>query len=74
MVVARHCPPKRAEAVAFARETLERLQPHHLLWISDPDGKQIPPELRYFTEFLSSEVPECMIASYWEGRRLNLWS
>lgn len=74
MVVARHCPPKRAEAVAFARETLERLQPHHLLWISDPDGKQIPPELRYFTEFLSSEVPECIIASYWEGRRLNLWS
>ncbi len=74
MVVARHCPPKRDEAVAFASETLRRLQPHHMLWIADPDGEQIPTELRYFTEILSSEVPECLIASYWEGRRLNLWS
>ncbi len=74
MVVARHCPPLREEAAAFGAETFRRLQPHHLLWISDPDGRQVPPELRYFTEFLSSEVPEGMIASYWEGRRLNLWS
>jgi len=74
MVVARHCPAKRAEAAAFAAETLRRLQPRHLLWMSDPDGKQMPPELRYFTEFLSSEAPECLIASYWEGRRLKLWT
>ena len=73
MVVARHCPPFRDEAATFATETFNRLQPHHLLWIADPDGEQIPAQLRYFTEFLSSEVPECLIASYWEGRRLNLW-
>jgi hypothetical protein len=74
MVVARHCLEKREEAADFCRETYRRLRPDHLLWISDPDGRQIPPELRYFTEFLSSEVPECLVASYWEGRRLNLWS
>jgi len=74
MVVARHCPEKRDEAVKFAGETLNRLQPRHLVWISDPDGKQVPPAVNYFTRFLSSEAPECMIASYWEGRRLNLWS
>jgi len=74
MVVARHCPEKRAEAVRFASNTLRFLQPRHLLWISDPDGHQVPPSLNYFTHFLSSEVPECMIASYWEGRRLNLWA
>ena len=74
LVVARHCPPKRAEASAFAGETLRRLEPRHLLWIVDPDGEQVPPELNYFTKFLSSEVPECLIASYWEGRLLNLWA
>jgi len=74
MVVVRHCPPKRDQAVAFVSKVLAQLEPKHLLWICDPDGRQIPPELRYFTEFLSSEVPECVIASYWEGRRLNLWS
>jgi len=74
MVVARYCPKQRDEAVTFASETLAHLQPRHLLWISDPDGRQIPAEVEYFTRFLSSEVPECVIASYWEGRRLNLWS
>jgi len=74
MIVAKHCPPCRGEAVAFAAETFQRLEPRHLLWIADPDGKQVPPELHYFTEFLSSEVPECLIASYWEGRHLQLWS
>jgi hypothetical protein len=74
MVVARHCPEKRDEAVKFAAETLRRLEPRHLVWISDPDGKQIPPTVDYFRHFLSSEAPECMIASYWEGRRMKLWS
>lgn len=74
MLLARHCPAKRDEAVAFAKETFQRLEPKHLLWISDPDGEQVPPELQYFTEFLSSEVPECLIASYWEGRQMKLWS
>ncbi|MBE35651.1 MAG: hypothetical protein CMI16_08890 [Opitutaceae bacterium] len=73
LVVARHCPQKRDEAAKFAGETFRRLEPRHLLWIADPDGEQIPPELKYFTEFLSSEVPECLIASYWEGRQLGLW-
>jgi hypothetical protein len=74
MVVARHCPEKRDEAVKFAAETLRRLEPRHLVWVSDPDGKQIPPAVDYFRRFLSSEAPECMIASYWEGRHLKLWS
>ena len=74
MVVARHCPPKREEAAQFAAGTLERLSPRHLLWISDPDGEQIPASVNYFSHFLSSEVPENMIASYYEGRRLKLWS
>lgn len=74
LIVAQHCPPCRDEAVAFAEETFRRLEPRHLLWIADPDGQQVPPELHYFTEFLSSEVPECLIASYWEGRHLKLWS
>lgn len=74
MVVARHCPEKCDEAVKFASETLRRLEPRHLVWVSDPDGKQIPPAVNYFTRFLSSEAPEGMIASYWEGRRLNLWT
>lgn len=73
MVVARHCPPRCDEAIAFASETLKRLQPRHLLWISDPDGNQLPPEVNYFSRFLSSELPESLIAAYWEGRRLNLW-
>lgn len=73
VVVARHAPERREQAAAFCTETYRRLRPEHLLWISDPDGKQIPPELQYFTEFLSSEVPECLVASYWEGRRQQLW-
>lgn len=74
MVVAQHCPEKCEEAATFAATTLKKFSPRHLLWISDPDGRQIPPEVNYFTRFLSSEVPENMIASYWEGRRLKLWA
>lgn len=74
LVVARHCPELRDEATRFAATTLEKLTPRHLLWISDPDGQQVPPAVNYFTRFLSSEVPENMVASYWEGRRLKLWS
>lgn len=74
MVAARHCPGIRDQVTEFAAESLRRLQPAHLLWIRDTDGRQIPPELRYFSEFLSSEVPEGMIATYWEGTRLKLWS
>jgi len=74
MVVAQHCPEKREEAATFAATTLKKLSPRHLLWISDPDGRQVPPAVNYFTRFLSSEVPENMIASYWEGRRLKLWA
>jgi hypothetical protein len=74
MLVARHCPERRAEAADFAADTLRALAPRHLLWMADPDGRQIPPELGYYTRFLSSEVPECLIATYWEGRRLGLWS
>jgi hypothetical protein len=73
LVVAKNCPEQREEAVNFARTTLERMQPHHLLWIADPDGEQIPAGCQYFTEFLSSEVPENIIASYWEGVRLGYW-
>ncbi|MBE7537726.1 MAG: hypothetical protein HS122_04885 [Opitutaceae bacterium] len=74
MLVARHCPEQREEAVNFAATTLKKLSPRHLLWISDPDGRQIPPAVNYFTHFLSSEMPEGIIASYWEGRQLKLWS
>ncbi len=74
LMVTRYCPAKRDEAKAFAEETFQRLEPRHLLWISDPDGKQIPPEVKYFSEFLSSEAPECLIASYWEGRQQGLWA
>ncbi len=74
LVVARYCPTQRQGAAEFAQETFQRLSPGHLLWISDPDGRQIPPEVNYFTRFLSSELPECLIAAYWEGRRLQLWA
>lgn len=74
LVVARHCPDLRNEAATFAATTLQRLRPRHLLWISDPDGRQVPPEVNYFTRFLSSEMPENIVASYWEGRRLRLWT
>lgn len=74
LLVARHCPERRDEAAGYAADMLRALEPRHLLWIADPDGQQVPPELNYFTRFLSSEAPECLIASYWEGRRLGLWS
>lgn len=74
LAVARHCPEHREAAAAFAATTLQRLRPRQLLWISDPDGRQIPPAVNYFTRFLSSELPENLVASYWEGRRLDLWS
>lgn len=74
LLVARHCPTQRDEAAGYAADMLRALEPRHLLWVADPDGKQVPPELNYFTRFLSSEVPECLIASYWEGRRLGLWA
>jgi hypothetical protein len=69
MLIARHCPAQRDETAGYTADLLRELEPRHLLWIADPDGQQVPPELNYFTHFLSSEMPECLIATYWEGRR-----
>ena len=74
LVVARHCPELRDEAAAFAETTFRRLEPRHLLWVADPDGRQIPPAVGYFTRFVSSELPEVLLAPRWEGRSLGLWS
>jgi hypothetical protein len=44
-----------------------------LHWLVDPDGGQLPPEIRYHGECLSSEMPASFLAAYWRGRRDGIW-
>jgi len=39
----------------------------------DPDGKQLPPEIRYYGQCLSSEMGVSFLAAYWRGRKDGLW-
>lgn len=56
-----------------ARRMVGSLDPVHLHWIVDLDGKQLPPELSYYGQCLSSEAPGSFLAAYWKGRKDRLW-
>lgn len=68
-----HTPAIAADARTMARRLLDRLDSTRLHWIVDPDGHQLHPEISYYGECLSSEVPATVIASYWHGRLEELW-
>ena len=44
-----------------------------LHWLFDADGTQLIPELSYYGECLSSEIPSSCLAAYWRGRCDGLW-
>jgi hypothetical protein len=39
----------------------------------DPDGKQLLPEISYYGQCLSSEMPASWPAAYWRGKQQGLW-
>ena len=73
VIAAEHCPSNRKQIQSIGRRMLESLDEVHLHWLVDLDGKQLPPEISYYGQCLSSEVPGSFLSAYWKGRRDGLW-
>jgi hypothetical protein len=57
----------------MARRIIEALDETRLHWLVDPDGKQLPPQITYYGQCLSSEMGASFLAAYWRGRRDGMW-
>ena len=73
VIAAPQCPKDRDRIVGVGRRMLESLDHAHLHWLYDPDGKQLLPEISYYGQCLSSEVPGSFLTAYWQGRKEKLW-
>jgi hypothetical protein len=71
VIAAEHNPDPEIQSVA--RRMVRSLDPTHLHWIVDLDGKQLLPELSYYGQCLSSEAPGSFLAAYWKARKDRLW-
>lgn len=60
-------------ARTVGRQMLEAIDEQRLHWLLDPDGRQLVPEIRYYGQCLSSEVPSSFLTAYWRGRHLRCW-
>ncbi len=61
------------EAKDLALKIMEHTDEIRLRWMYDPDGKQWIPELTYYNNALSSEMPATYLATFWRGRLEKLW-
>ncbi len=73
VIAHRHAPAIADAALRQARHLLEAVDATRLLWLFDPDGKQLLPEITYYGHCLSSEMPASFLATYWRGRLDGLW-
>ncbi len=69
----KHAPGIANEAKSVATGMMASLDWKRLHWLFDTDGKQLIPELSYYGECLSSEIPSSCLAAYWRGRCDRLW-
>lgn len=72
-IAAKHCPESKARMKELGRRILASVDDAHLHWLVDLDGKQLLPEISYYGQCLSSEVPGSFLATYWKGRKDKLW-
>jgi hypothetical protein len=72
-IAAKHCPKDREHICDVAKRMMRAVDAKHLHWLLDTDGKQLLPEISYYDDCLSSEVPGSFLASYWKGKCDNLW-
>lgn len=69
----KHCPSSGAQMKEVGRRMLASVDETRLHWLVDLDGKQLLPEISYYGQCLSSEMPGSFLAAYWKGRRDELW-
>lgn len=72
-IAAKHCPARRDEMVEVANRMFRSIGANHLRCFFDPDGRQLLPEINYYGDCLSSELPGSFLAAYWKGRCERLW-
>jgi hypothetical protein len=72
-IAGKHAPGIAKEAKSVAQGMMASLDWKRLHWLFDPDGEQLIPEISYYGECLSSEVPASFLAAYWRGRCDGLW-
>lgn len=74
VIACRHAPAVAERARELARRIIGALDETRLHWMVDPDGQQLPPEIRYYGQCLSSEMGASFLAAYWRGCRDGLWN
>ncbi len=74
VIACRHAPAVAERAGAMARRIIDALDETRLHWMIDPDGKQLPPQITYYGQCLSSEMGASFLAAYWRGRGDGLWA
>jgi len=73
VIAQRHVPAMAEQIRAQATRLMDGTDATRLHWIVDPDGRQLLPEISYYGQCLSSEVPATFLAAYWRGRLEGLW-
>jgi hypothetical protein len=63
----------RAQMQEVGGRMLASVDETRLHWLVDLDGQQLLPEISYYGQCLSSEMPGSFLAAYWKGRRDELW-
>lgn len=71
-LVAEAVPWIRESTAPVLRHTLEKIDLPQMLWTTDPDGKQVPPERVHMKDSLPSKAITAWLAAYWSGRRLGI--
>jgi len=72
--VVEHCPELREPALAWIKDLLAKTNGRRLRWMTDPDGRQLMPDIRWMECMLSSEAPFHYLTTYWRGRKNGWWA
>ena len=72
-IAAPHCLNDRSRIGTVGRKMMESVDSVHLHWLVDLDGKQLLPEISYYGQCLSSEMPGSFLAAYWKGKLDKVW-
>ena len=72
-IAASHCPAERDRMRDAALQIFRAVEADHFRWLLDLDGQQLLPEISYYGQCLSSEMPGSFLAAYWKGKRDKLW-
>lgn len=71
--VVEHSPEAGESARGWITDLMAKTNGRRLRWMTDPDGRQLKPDIRWQECILSSEAPFHYLSTYWRGRKAGWW-